>query len=169
MRTVDPGESEIFQISEIRIHPQFTGTGFYNDLALFKLERPVRFNEYIQPICLPSNSQRQESFVGQVPTIVGWGTTYYGKTFDMIVVDDWSATTTLFRPTQCCVDFVLLSLMMDGSSIFRLGGRESTLLREVQLPVWRNDDCDRAYLQPITEVFICAGYADGGKDACQVK
>lgn len=124
LRVTDPGESEIFQISEIRIHPQFTGTGFYNDLALFKLERPVSFSDYIQPICLPSNSQRTESFIGQVPTIVGWGTTYYG-------------------------------------------GRESTVLREVQLPVWRNDDCDRAYLQPITDVFICAGYADGGKDACQ--
>lgn len=79
LRTTDPGESEIFQISEIRIHPQFTGTGFYNDLALFKLERPVSFSDYIQPICLPSNVQRTESFVGQVPTIVGWGTTYYGE------------------------------------------------------------------------------------------
>ena len=84
LRTVDPGESEIFQISEIRVHPQFTGTGFYNDLALFRLEKPVRFTDYIQPICLPSQIQRSEEFVGQVPTIVGWGTTYYGiKSFTL--------------------------------------------------------------------------------------
>lgn len=153
LRVTDPGESEIFQISEIRIHPQFTGTGFYNDLALFKLERPVSFSDYIQPICLPSNSQRTESFIGQVPTIVGWGTTYYGKTLS------WS--TSCFLSSMNCT-FMMMAVRLE------LGGRESTVLREVQLPVWRNDDCDRAYLQPITDVFICAGYADGGKDACQV-
>jgi len=124
LRSQDEGQSEPFQVSEIRVHPRFTGTGFYNDLALFKLSKPVRFTQHIQPICLPSQAQRRDTFVGQVPTIIGWGTTYYG-------------------------------------------GRESTLLRQVQLPVWRNDDCDRSYLQPITEVFMCAGYADGGKDACQ--
>jgi len=124
LKKADVGQSQSFKVSEIRVHPRFSGTGFYNDLALFKLERPVRFTQYIQPICLPAQSQRRETFVAQVPTIVGWGTTYYG-------------------------------------------GRESTLLREVQLPVWRNEDCDRSYLQPITEVFVCAGYADGGKDACQ--
>ena len=155
------GESDIFQISEIRIHPQFTGTGFYNDLALFKLEKPVRFTDYIQPICLPSNSQRQESFVGQVPTIVGWGTTYYGMHILNIVLN---SRFNIFFTSYFLIFF--FSLRNDGRGL--LGGRESTLLREVQLPVWRNDDCDRAYLQPITDVFICAGYADGGKDACQV-
>ena len=78
LKGTDPGESDSYRISEIRVHPKFSGTGFYNDLALFKLERPVRFTEYIQPICLPSQSQRRDTFVGQVPTIVGWGTTYYG-------------------------------------------------------------------------------------------
>jgi len=46
-------------------------------------------------------------------------------------------------------------------------GEEVPVLRGVPLPVWTNEDCDSAYFQPITEVFLCAGYADGGRDACQ--
>ena len=79
LKKADVGQSQSFKVSEIRVHPRFSGTGFYNDLALFKLERPVRFTQYIQPICLPAQSQRRETFVAQVPTIVGWGTTYYGR------------------------------------------------------------------------------------------
>lgn len=46
-------------------------------------------------------------------------------------------------------------------------GKEVDKLRGVALPVWTNQECDAAYFQPITEVFMCAGYADGGHDACQ--
>ncbi len=47
------------------------------------------------------------------------------------------------------------------------GGEEVPRLRGVPLPVWDNPRCDDAYFQPITDVFLCAGYADGGRDACQ--
>jgi len=47
------------------------------------------------------------------------------------------------------------------------GGQEVSNLRAVALPVWTNKDCDEAYFQPITDIFLCAGFAEGGRDACQ--
>ncbi|KAK6621976.1 hypothetical protein RUM44_001783 [Polyplax serrata] len=119
----EPSKPETYNVVEVRAHPKFSRVGFYNDIAILILDRDVRKSKYVIPLCLPEQ-YRNEKFVGTRPTVVGWGTTYYG-------------------------------------------GKESSSQRQADLPVWRNDDCDRAYFQPIDENFICAGYADGGKDACQ--
>lgn len=118
------GYTREIRIAEITAHPDFKPNGFYNDVAIFKLEQPVTFNQHIQPICLPTGPLRFRNFVGTQPMALGWGTTYYG-------------------------------------------GQEVDKLRGVQLPVWSNAECDESYFQPITEVFLCAGFAQGGKDACQ--
>ncbi|PSN41985.1 hypothetical protein C0J52_10527 [Blattella germanica] len=123
-RDDEPSSPETFRVLEVRAHPRFSRVGFYNDIALMVLDHEYRHSRFVIPLCLPPARSISETFVGQKPTVVGWGTTYYG-------------------------------------------GKESTVQRQAQLPVWRNDDCDRTYFQPITSSFICAGYTEGGKDACQ--
>uniref|UniRef100_A0A1A9WPT7 Peptidase S1 domain-containing protein n=1 Tax=Glossina brevipalpis TaxID=37001 RepID=A0A1A9WPT7_9MUSC len=122
----EPSAPVTFAVKEVRAHERFSRIGFYNDIAILVLDKPVRKSKYVIPVCLPKMGRvlPKERLPGRRATVVGWGTTYYG-------------------------------------------GKESTTQRQAELPIWRNDDCDRSYFQPINENFICAGYSDGGVDACQ--
>ncbi|XP_067613149.1 serine proteinase stubble [Eurosta solidaginis] len=122
----EPSAPVTFAVKEVRAHERFSRIGFYNDIAIIVLDKPVRKSKYVIPVCLPraGRAPPKERLPGRRATVVGWGTTYYG-------------------------------------------GKESTTQRQAELPIWRNEDCDRSYFQPINENFICAGYSDGGVDACQ--
>ncbi|KAK4306373.1 hypothetical protein Pmani_021803 [Petrolisthes manimaculis] len=118
---------QTYRVNEIKPHPEFRAHGFYNDVALLKLSRPAVLTQYILPVCLPGPTlaaQPLDALVAQTPSVIGWGSTYYG-------------------------------------------GKENPTLREAKLPIWRNSDCNDAYFQPITEIFLCAGFVEGGRDACQ--
>ena len=41
-------------------------------------------------------------------------------------------------------------------------------LRCVEVPIISSEDCNRSYPGLITDRMVCAGYKEGGKDACQV-
>lgn len=45
--------SEEFRVLSYIAHPDFKPNGFYNDVAVFKLDAPAQFSAHIQPICLP--------------------------------------------------------------------------------------------------------------------
>ena len=68
-----------YTVKDIHAHPKFSRVGFYNDIAILELNRPVRRSPYVIPICLPQARYRGEQFAGARPTVVGWGTTYYGN------------------------------------------------------------------------------------------
>ncbi|XP_075146879.1 clotting factor B isoform X1 [Haematobia irritans] len=122
----EPSAPVTYAVKEVRAHERFSRIGFYNDIAILVLDKPVRKSKYVIPVCLPRAGRMppKERLPGRRGTVVGWGTTYYG-------------------------------------------GKESTSQRQAELPIWRNEDCDRSYFQPINENFLCAGYSDGGVDACQ--
>jgi len=64
-------------ISEIFLHPNYSRNGVKNDIALLKLKKPVKFNQYVGRICLPSNNAG--SFANSRATVAGWGTTEHGS------------------------------------------------------------------------------------------
>ena len=60
-------------------------------------------------------------------------------------------------------------------SVFRsfLDGPLPSVMQEVDLPIINNTMCekmyrDAGYVEHIPNIFICAGYAAGGKDSCEV-
>ncbi|CAH1965131.1 unnamed protein product [Acanthoscelides obtectus] len=77
-RDDEPSSPVTFKVAEIRAHKDFSRIGFYNDIAILKLEKPARKSKYIIPLCLPPPRLRREKFAGRKTTVVGWGTTYYG-------------------------------------------------------------------------------------------
>lgn len=66
-------------ILQVRPHKEFSRVGFYNDIAVLVLDRPVKRNRYTIPLCLPPLIMRNDDFLGKTTTVVGWGTTYYGE------------------------------------------------------------------------------------------
>lgn len=52
------------------VHPHYNFFTYENDLALVRLEKPVRFADNIIPICLPAND---DLLIGEFGTVAGWG------------------------------------------------------------------------------------------------
>ncbi|CAK6443454.1 unnamed protein product [Pipistrellus nathusii] len=69
--------TKIIKVKAIIIHPNFSLETYVNDIALFRLKKAVKYNNYIQPICLPFDvfqrlDEKTECFIG------GWGRTSEG-------------------------------------------------------------------------------------------
>ena len=60
-----------------QVHPNYNPSDFENDLSMVKLSKDVVFKEHIIPVCLPA---RDETFVGDTATAIGWGRTAHGET-----------------------------------------------------------------------------------------
>ncbi|XP_042305162.1 transmembrane protease serine 12-like isoform X2 [Sceloporus undulatus] len=60
------------RVNTITIHSKYNTDNYENDVALFKFVKPIKFSEYVQPICLPEQNSIEPSY----PCfITGWGHT----------------------------------------------------------------------------------------------
>lgn len=56
-------------MEEVHIHPEFNPVQYSADLAILQLTKSVKFNAFIQPICLWNESSETEDVVGLVGTV----------------------------------------------------------------------------------------------------
>lgn len=71
---------QLRHITHIFIHPEYEDTGFINDISLLRVEEPVKFTDYVRPVCLPPPGAPVRQ--GRLCTLVGWGQLFeVGKIF----------------------------------------------------------------------------------------
>lgn len=67
--------SRNFHVVEIRTHIDFDDTTYANDISILKLDKPVLFNSYIWPVCMPPIGITFEGYTG---IVIGWGSQFFG-------------------------------------------------------------------------------------------
>jgi len=69
-RNSNEGSEQTVRVSRVVKHPSYNPRTMDNDIAMFKLAQPVRFNKYVQPACLGGGAAP-----GTTCYITGWGKT----------------------------------------------------------------------------------------------
>ena len=82
-----------FNISDIRIHPNFNNATLVNDIALLKLERPAKRQQNIDVVCVASAASLEVARVSRC-YVTGWGrrseTSEHSVVLKVILLSDWS-------------------------------------------------------------------------------
>lgn len=63
------------KVKRIMKHPRYSSTTYNNDIALIRLEEPVKFEGILNPVCIASPGK---SYTGSNGIVTGWGTTKEG-------------------------------------------------------------------------------------------
>ncbi|XP_026822722.1 transmembrane protease serine 9-like [Rhopalosiphum maidis] len=58
------------KIKRVVRHKGFDQRTLYNDIALLTLDKPVKFDKQVHPICLPTS---RSMYAGHTATVIGWG------------------------------------------------------------------------------------------------
>lgn len=72
--TPDESETQDRNIAELTPHPDYIADQKYNDLALLKLDKPVKFTAFVRPACLHTSKK-----IAPIAIATGFGKTSFGK------------------------------------------------------------------------------------------
>lgn len=69
-------EGSIINVDSRIVHEEYDAKKITNDICMLKLVQDAPINDFIRPICLPTEEpQRSMDLTGYQPFVAGWGTT----------------------------------------------------------------------------------------------
>lgn len=68
---------QLIPISQFKTHPSYKNSEKYNDIALIRLQKQIKFNEFVRPACL--NTEPLQSLHWKQAIASGFGKTQYGS------------------------------------------------------------------------------------------
>lgn len=71
-RSANENQRQVIDVKRIVVHPQYDRATLKFDVAVVELVSPITYDQYKQPICLPSNNQ---DISGRPLWAAGWGNT----------------------------------------------------------------------------------------------
>lgn len=143
----DSREGIVRRVAYGRSHRRYSRSNLQNDIALLRLKEPILLGEQIRPSCLPLSLNHNFDEKEVTPAYQ-------------------SLHSKLKTPTKVTH---YLQAIVAGWGYTAQNGHLSTFLQEVTVPILSNAQCQKtSYKSLIVDTMICAGYLEGGKDACQV-
>ena len=73
-----PNNTQIVEVVEIFIHPDFTKFDNEYDVALLKMATPFVLTDYVFPVCIPPTEWDFYVTAGVECMVTGWGATFQG-------------------------------------------------------------------------------------------
>ncbi|UYV73381.1 hypothetical protein LAZ67_10002969, partial [Cordylochernes scorpioides] len=180
LKQQDPHERHV-AVSVVHYYPWYKG--YDQDLALMRLVDPIESSDHIRPLCLPSASTT--NFTDKTCMASGWGKLDFGALTGYKVSAGpaeprfFSEIVTAPSPFPSGLGTgkggVTRSVTPKSDTGVSAGNnfKASDVLRVVDVKIYENDVCDRAYRPrfriPIQQWHLCAGRLENGvrKGTCQ--
>ncbi|CAM4548263.1 unnamed protein product [Lepidochelys olivacea] len=143
-------DTPVFKVQEIIIHPQYVIAETGYDIALMKLDKPMNFTViYNSPYAC--HQKKKQTHLYRLP---GDRMALHKRTSVLPPGNHYNITPALPQ-------ILLISIIKN---------QVQDILQKATIPLISNEECQTRYQQDrINDKMICAGYREGGKDACKTQ
>ena len=114
--SVGETDEQTYNLAWMKMHENYNPKTFENDIAILKLNQPVRFSNSVKAACLPVGDS---DYNGVRATVTGWGTIYFGGPTSQILQE---VDVGIWRNSDCANNYgkLMLTLKMIWKHIYQL-------------------------------------------------